>query len=390
MKREDGGYYAVKGFVYQFDYTILEIFNQLDNNTLIKIEQEQDLSYEDYIVQVKYYETKYKASQQKQKVKDTTIKLLADFSANQNNNYCLYIHINGKNKEVKKYTTIADFDKLLGKNANMYADILKEKFIEKYTIVYASDFKEQFLNVIEKIQQEFKCKEEAYIYHALIRNHLLNILTNNSTADYGNRGCCKQDVLNLIGEVKSRIVYSTYKEVLGELKYLKFIKSQFPKVDFTYNNYLFIGDNIKETSSHTISHLIKQIVDKYFLPKNGKAKPFNVIIAKEDDELLRIKRELIKLNVKFNDGYESYNEFTEINYNEKPLIETKTNRREKRCSFSMRLISYNTFHKMDNPILADRIYSFGNCFTPDNLFDRKVSYFAIDEIGINQIIELFK
>ncbi|MBE9467078.1 MAG: hypothetical protein IMY72_02010 [Bacteroidetes bacterium] len=390
MKKEDGGYYAVKGFVYQFDYTILEIFNQLDNNTIVKIEQEQDLSYENYIVQVKYYETKYNTSQQKQKVKDATIKLLIDFRANQNNEYCLYIHLNGKNREVKKYSTIADFDKFLGKNANMYADILKEKFIEKYTIVYASNFKEQFFNIIKKIQQEFKCKEEAYIYHALIRNHLLNILTNNTTADSGNRGCCKQDILNLIGELKSRIVYSAYKEVLGELRYLKFIKSQFPKVDFTYYNYLFIGDNIKETSSHTISHLIKQIVDKYFLPKNGKAKPFNVIIAKKDDELLRIKRELIKLNVKFNDGYESYNEFTETNYNEAPFVETKTSRREKRCSFSVRLISYNTFCKMENPILADRIYSFGNCFTLDNLFDRKVPYFAIDKISINQMLELFK
>lgn len=390
MKKEDGGYYAVKGFVYQFDYTILEIFNQLDNSTVVKIEQEQDLSYENCIVQVKYYETKYNTSQQKQKVKDATIKLLKEFSGNQDDKYCLYVHFKGKSKEIKKYLSVADFDNILGKEAVNYADILKENFISNFKIVYSVDFRQQFLSVLAKIQQEFDCKDEAYIYHALIRNYLLNLLTDNATIDSSDRECSKQDILNLIYKSKSQIVYSAYEEVLGESKYLKFIKLQFPKVDFTYNNYLFVGDNIKETNSYSISDLIKQIADKYFSPKNGKAKPFNVILEKEDDELTRIKRSLIKLGVKFNDGYESYSEFSEINFNENPITEAKTNQREKRCSFSVRLISYNTFCIMSNPILADRVYCFGNHFDSDKLFYKKVNYFAIDEIGINRMFELFK
>ncbi len=390
MKKEDGGYYAVKGFVYQFDYSILEILNQFDNNTPVKIEQEQDLSYENYIVQVKYYETEYTAALQKQKVKNATIKLLKEFSGNQDKQYCLYVYFKGKSKETKEYLTVADFDKLLGKEAVSYAPILKERFIDNFKIVFAVDFRQQLLNIISKIQQEFNCKNDAFTYHALIRNHLLNLLTKNKTIDAGNRECCKQEILDLIGETKSRIVYSAYEEILGEVEYFKFLKTQFPKVDFTYNNYLFVGDNIKKTTSYSISHLIKQIAVNYFLLKNGKAKPFNIILAKEDDELMRIKKELIKLDVEFNDGYESYNEFKEPYYNETPIIEPKTTRREKRCSFSVRLISYKTFCEMEKPILADRIYSFGNCFLADNLFDEKVAYFAIDEIGIKRMLELYK
>ena len=79
MKDEDGAYYAIKGFLYQFDYTILKILESSNENELIKIEQEQDLRYEDYFVQVKYYETEYEKPQQKQKIKDATIKWLFKF-----------------------------------------------------------------------------------------------------------------------------------------------------------------------------------------------------------------------------------------------------------------------------------------------------------------------
>ena len=80
MKIEDGAYYAIKGFIYQFDKTILEILNQNDENKFVKIEQEQDLEYENYVVQVKYYETVYTKPQQKQKTKDATLKLMTDFA----------------------------------------------------------------------------------------------------------------------------------------------------------------------------------------------------------------------------------------------------------------------------------------------------------------------
>lgn len=386
MKKEDGAYYAVKGFVYQFDYTILEIFNQSDYNKPVKIEQEQDLSYENCIVQVKHYQTKYKTSKQKQKVKDATIKLINDFSANQDSEYCLYIYLNGKSEGAFEFPTITDLNELLGKRAaNNYVDSLKEKFIKKFTIVYASDFKEQFLSIIKKIKQTFKCKDEAYIYHSLIRNHLFNLLANNATKDSGKRKCCKQEILNLINDAKSKIVYAAYEEVLGKTKYLKLIKSEFPKIDYTYNNYLFVGDNITETNSNSISDLIKEIVDNHFLKRNLDARPFNIILEKDHDELIKIKRRLIRLGVKFNDGYESYNQFSESSYNEKPMVEVQTRPRMKKCSFSVRLISHKTFLQMKDPIFADRIYAFGNSFKPKKLFDEDVPYFAIDEIDVNQM-----
>jgi hypothetical protein len=390
MKKEDGGYYAVKGFVYQFDYTISQILNQADDNTTIKIEQEQDLSYENYIVQVKYYETEYTPSQIKQKTKDTAIKLLKEFSGKQSEQYCIYSYFKGKSIEVKKFSTIEDFDKLLGKEASSYHSTLKENFINNFTIVYAEDFKQQFLNIIIKIQEEFNCNEAVAIqYHALIRNYVFNILVNNSTSKSLQRFCSKREVHEFIKNIKSNFIYAIYEEILGEKKYFKYLKTQFPKVDFTYKNYLFIGSNILESNSFSISNLIKQISDRYYSSKNIKAEPFNIVLQKEEEEILSIKKQLIRLSIKFNDGYEIYNEFSEESFNEKPLVIPKKGNKDKESSFSIRFISYNTFNNMKTPLNADRIYSFGNSFVPDDLFRTKVHYFAMDEISINRMFELF-
>ncbi|MFC1451081.1 hypothetical protein ABXK36_35330, partial [Bacillus cereus] len=51
----DGGYYAIKGFIYQFDITMIEILKNKDMD--IFVEFQQDLNYEDYVIQVKHKET---------------------------------------------------------------------------------------------------------------------------------------------------------------------------------------------------------------------------------------------------------------------------------------------------------------------------------------------
>ena len=65
----DGAYIALRGYKFQFDRSILEMFNNPAKE--IEIEQLQDYGYDDYLVQVKYHNTDYTPSQQKQKVKKT-------------------------------------------------------------------------------------------------------------------------------------------------------------------------------------------------------------------------------------------------------------------------------------------------------------------------------
>jgi len=70
----DGAYTALSGYKFQFDKTILEIFENPSKS--IQIEQVQDYGYDDFVVQVKYHNTDYTLPQQKAK------KEKANYSAN--------------------------------------------------------------------------------------------------------------------------------------------------------------------------------------------------------------------------------------------------------------------------------------------------------------------
>ncbi len=388
MKTEDGAYYAIKGFIYQFDKTILEILNQNDENKFVKIEQEQDLEYENYVVQVKYYETVYTKPQQKQKIKDATLKLMTDFALDETKQYCLFVYFNGEDKKIIKHSSVSELDKLLGSKSNMFHSSFKEKFIKNYTLVYATNFQKQFNNVINMIKSEYNCKEEAFIYHAIIRNHLLNLITDNSKTSYTQRQCNKKTITNIVNQTKSKIIHSAYAKYLGEVKYTKFLKKQLSNINYTYNNYIFFGNNITEKSTFSFSHLIKNIADKYFNYKNlSKAKPFTIIVDKPQKELLEIKKQLIRLNIRFNDGYEGYGEFSEQIFKEQPLIRIS---KPQKTSFSVRIISFKTFKNIKTINLPDMIYIFGDNFNKKTLFDEPTTYFSIDNIELNQMFELFK
>ena len=55
---KDGGYYAIKGFDYQIDKTILEVLKQPNGDEEVAIEQIQDINTNSYVIQDKYKETK--------------------------------------------------------------------------------------------------------------------------------------------------------------------------------------------------------------------------------------------------------------------------------------------------------------------------------------------
>ena len=74
----DGGYYAIKGFLYQFDTAITEI---LCNPAVeVGIERNQDIDYQDFVIQVKHKETQdYK----NHKIKKPILQLLEMFKQDQ-------------------------------------------------------------------------------------------------------------------------------------------------------------------------------------------------------------------------------------------------------------------------------------------------------------------
>src|SRR4051794_3513131 len=101
---KDGGYYAVKGFLYQFDLTIMEILNNPDKD--IQFENEQDIDYEHFVIQVKHKETQnYSPS----KVKAPIIQLLQLFEKENTKKFCLFCHFKDTNP-VEYILTLEDLN----------------------------------------------------------------------------------------------------------------------------------------------------------------------------------------------------------------------------------------------------------------------------------------
>jgi hypothetical protein len=86
-KTDDGGYYAIKGFLYQFDKTLIEVVTNPQSK--IAFENKQDIDYDDFVLQVKHKETQeYSHS----KIRKPVEKLIGLFHCDPTKKLCLYCH----------------------------------------------------------------------------------------------------------------------------------------------------------------------------------------------------------------------------------------------------------------------------------------------------------
>jgi len=75
----DGDYYAIKGFEYQIDKTLLKILNTKEDDRKINIENIQDIDSNDFVMQIKYKETQ---SYPSNKIKEPVLQLIEEFKNN--------------------------------------------------------------------------------------------------------------------------------------------------------------------------------------------------------------------------------------------------------------------------------------------------------------------
>lgn len=304
---EDGGYYAIKGFMYQYDKTIIELCNLAPKNALISIEQIQDINFEEYVLQVK---NKEKQCFTNSKIKEPVLKLIDEFQKDQTKKYILYAYFN--DREPQKYV-ISNVDELLEiinyrdeeKNRNIkekYSNELLERFIKNFTIQFSENYYGQFEECIKLIMKRFsKTKEEAFIIHAMIREYIINVCIDKESKD---RNVTFLEVDAYIKNCKRLILENSYEAYLGQKAYDKLLKDEIFKCkNANLNNFnrLFIleGNNYKNYID--IINLIKSISQKYY--RKGKS-PAPYIIFKDlsKEVLISVKQELLDEEFDFLDG----------------------------------------------------------------------------------------
>lgn len=306
MCEDDGGSYAIKGFLYQFDKTIIEILN--NPNKSIYFEHIQDIDYEDYVIQVKNRST---STFTNSKIKKPVIQLLGLYKNNTDKKFCLYCYFCDKSPCKYKLTSVEELNKVINyrkqeenvKLSHLFDDNVRRGFIKNFTIIFSDDYETQFDTVIQKIKTDFNLpsEEDALLYHSIIRSKLLSLATNDNKEE---RSITKTELENYIDYTQNNIFYSGYRHYLGRSKYIKYVKNRFftfRRVNINPYERLFVIDCSDSDNYTIIRSIIENIKNRYFKLKKSPA-PYICFRGISETHINEIKMSLIDDGIVFSDG----------------------------------------------------------------------------------------
>lgn len=299
----DGGYYAIKGFEFQIDKTILELF-KADDTTPICLEQIQDINTNDFVMQVKYKETQ---NYTPTKVKEPVIQLINEYQKFPTKKYYLYCHFNNVEEKMKNLTS-SEIDSILGNKKNDFTEPVKDGFLLNFKLYFSKSFQDQFIQAVKLIEENTSCSnfDEALVHYGSIASHLRKIVTNN--LDIHKRTCTKSEILEIIIGNRKTVFDSAYRIYKGKQQYISEIKKRY----FTYGNidnwerFLIIELSGSEDVS-AIKTTVLNIKKKYYEKRVREIKsgaPYIYFINISTDNLKRLKTELIAENNIIKDGYD--------------------------------------------------------------------------------------
>jgi hypothetical protein len=307
---EDGGYYAIKGFSFQFIKSIQSI---LDSKTLeqkFTLENKQDFNSDTIVYQMKYKEkSKYLPSN----LKEPVIKILNDYKK-EKCKYVLYAYFYDRQNEQISFDSVYELDKILlnckiGNVFYKFENELKESFIKDFKIVLSKEYILEMKEAIDKIGDTLNCDfEVAEIYYPQVIGLFINIITQNSPV---NRVITKKEIIEYLKLNRDTIIHDFYIRNKKNKEYIKFIKDNFFKERTLNNHERFFIFNFSNYSKVEIQSVIYSISKKYYkLQRINKDKymlispPPYIYIQNIDENLLKeIKREMYGSCLKFNDGY---------------------------------------------------------------------------------------
>jgi len=293
----EGGYYAIKGLLYQFDKTLIEVISNPEAE--IAFENLQDIDYDNYVLQVKHKETQKYAAY---KIRKPVEGLLELFMQDPTKKLCLYCYFNNT-KPRDWHLTLDEIDSILSTSVrNHYKQSFRNQFIRSFFIRFSEDYQKQFEKTINLIRNSFSLRNdaEAALYHAIFRSKLLD----RSVKPRPQRRIHFQELGNFLEDAEITIFQSSYSKYLTTEKYTKLIKRRY----FTFSapnieNFerLFLIDCDQTFSRVDMVEIASRLARKYFR-KDKSPQPFLAIRNAETTVIQQVKRDLFDKGVLFFDG----------------------------------------------------------------------------------------
>lgn len=313
---------TIRGYFYQFDYSILQVLKLENDSDTICIEgiEDVDINDENNIIlhQCKCYEgTEYNHSE----IKDAIEWMLKHFADNKDSDYKYYlygVYKSGQHKlpqvidiefAKKKFFTTQHRnapDDLLHIQLNLSDDDILT-FIQKLTInINAVGFEEQEKLVRDELCSLLGCKkQEVEPYYCNALSIIRNLATQKNASDRTITRC------KFIREIKSVDnqfeVWLLHKN--GSSNFAKAIKKKYFNNGLNISPYdrFFIIECNKNTSIVDLKTIILRISNKYSkLSQRAKPKfcPYFCFHGLDDDNLLELKKQLARDRIVFADGYD--------------------------------------------------------------------------------------
>lgn len=292
-KERDGGYHAIKGFAYQFDASLLRIF---DNPGMVaELEGKQDLTVENYHIQVKHRSEKFSISA----VASAVQLMFRQFLRDNSSQFILHCHFSDQRPGLERDLTKEELDRILSDFPQSFDPSMCSKFLRSCRISFREDYQGQFKQVLQLIRERLNARDEseATYYHAILHGYLRDIILANPI---GSRRVAFHSLRQAISSARTAIFESAYVEQCGYEKYLKAVRRRYTlrRVNVAAER-VFSFECDAATDLDTLAEVALLLMEKY-CARAGDPPPY--ITFRGDFDTLAIKKALWDAGARFNDG----------------------------------------------------------------------------------------
>lgn len=381
----DGGYYAIKGFEFQFDKTLIEALDSADENAVLCIEQIQDINNSDFVMQVKYKEA---SKLTPSVIREPIIQLIEEFQNDKSKKYILYCYFSDTNGHSEN-VDLTFLNNILGKEQGRFTATDKNDFLNAFELRFSETFQAQFETALNKLQSLsfVNSKDDAIYFYSILVDYLRKKVVDNSPSNQTGRQITRRELVDYLNKGRKIIFLNSFKEYKGEQEYFKLLKARFKKPIKNQNTIMYLGE-VAETDSCNLPSFILQLIEKHYYKATYDVKPLIFVIPSEKVE--SVKRYLINQYCPFNDGYEailfSQKHFESPAIINKKMLGGKPTNSLSKTSFKARIISSETFNNISEFGLTAS-WILVDCATHNLIGDS--THQVVSKLNTEQILKLF-
>ena len=375
---------SIKGYEYQFLKTIEEVLSA-QSSTTVTIEGIEDIDKKfqngqlDELVQCKYHEGTHVTPS---KLFEPVALMLEHFVQKGQAlklQYTLFVHAKSVSEDFS-VESLEFLRSILESKAKKIKATLKNvrralkddllnDFLKRFRYVEGESFDQLEDKLIQRLRSLLSCADaDARLFHLPYSRSIVSKLAIETVKS--KRTITKRELLRRLRSGRITVFDVWMAAEKGYKAYLRNIQKRLHDHDVlsrkTQRRFLYLGSSILESAEFDrhLPDFLESLVNKYF--PLGKAlentEPWTVIVEASEEDIIATKRELLNLDLRFNDGFEEIG-FDAHFFEAEPIKEIGRNKKVKRSSAQLRILSADSFAQhvdwIEQPhhmfVISDRI-----------------------------------